>query len=146
MAGVIDTNLLLYGANKNADEHSQAREFLISAGRSTEPWYLTEGILYEFLRVCTHPRVFPRPMTWQEGLDFLDPLLESPVFTVLRASERHWTLVREILEELSHPAGNLFFDIRTAVSMREHGVRDIYTTDTDFLQFPGIRAVNPLKS
>ena len=29
--------------------------------------------------------------------------------------------------------------------MREHGIREIYTTDTDFLQFPDIRAINPLR-
>ena len=146
MAGVIDTNLLLYGANSSASEHPKAREFLISAGRSANPWYLTEGILYEFLRVCTHPRVFPRPLTWQEGIAYLEPFLDSPEFTVLRAGERHWTLIQEVLTGLSHPTGNLFFDVRSAVLMREHGVRDIYTTDTDFLQFPGIRVVNPLKT
>ena len=145
MAGVIDTNLLLYGANANAVEHSKARQFLISAGRSTEPWYLTEGILYEFLRVCTHPRVFPRPLSWREGLAFLNPFLESPGFTILRSRERHWTLIRDVLADLSHPTGNLFFDVRTAVLMREHGVRDIYTTDADFLQFLNVQVINPLK-
>jgi predicted nucleic acid-binding protein len=29
--------------------------------------------------------------------------------------------------------------------MQEHGVREIYSTDTDFLQFRGIKAINPLK-
>ena len=145
MAGVVDTNLLLYGANSSAPEHARAREFLIAAGQSQEPWYLTEGILYEFLRVSTHPRVFPRPLTWLEAISFLDPFLESPVFTVLKAGRSHWALVRDVLAGLSRPAGNLFFDIRTVVLMREHGVRDIFTTDADFLQFAGIRTINPLQ-
>jgi predicted nucleic acid-binding protein len=29
--------------------------------------------------------------------------------------------------------------------MREHGIKRIYTTDTDFLQFGDIEVVNPLK-
>ena len=29
--------------------------------------------------------------------------------------------------------------------MREHGVREIYTIDTDFLQFRDLRVINPLK-
>jgi len=29
---------------------------------------------------------------------------------------------------------------------REHGVREIYTTDTDFLQFPDIKVINPLRA
>jgi toxin-antitoxin system PIN domain toxin len=146
MAGVIDTNLLLYGANAGAAEHPPARKFLLAAGQSSDSWYLTEGILYEFLRVSTHPRVFPRPLSWREALGFLQPFLDNPCFTVLKAGDRHWPLVEEVLTGLTHPAGNLIFDVRTVVLMREHGVHDIYTTDTDFLQFPGIRVVNPLRS
>ena len=146
MAGVIDTNVLLHGVNSSAAEHAAAREFLLTAGRSTEPWYLTEGILYEFLRVSTHPRVFPRPLNWREGVAFLGPFLDSPNFTVLQAGGKHWQILEEVMARLSHPAGNLLFDVRTAVLMREHGVRDIFTTDADFLQFAGIRAINPLQA
>ena len=146
MAGVIDTNILLYAANQDADEQSAAAAFLYHAAGSGEPWFLTEAILYEFLRVATHPKVFQRPLSWQEALSFLKPFLETPSFLILTAEDRHWTLLEEALAKLTHPAGNLFFDVRTAVLMREHGVREIYTVDTDFLQFPGIRVINPLRS
>ena len=39
---------------------------------------------------------------------------------------------------------NILFDVRTAVLMREHGVRQIYTADTDFLQFDDLQVVNPV--
>ena len=61
------------------------------------------------------------------------------------AGENHWTLLEKVLGDLHRPSDNLFFDIRTVVLMREHGVREIYTTDTDFLQFRDIQAINPLK-
>jgi len=35
--------------------------------------------------------------------------------------------------------------VRTVVLMREHGVREIYTIDTDFLQFQDITVINPLR-
>ena len=47
--------------------------------------------------------------------------------------------------DIHHPSGNLFFDIRTVVLMREHGAREIHTTGTDFLQFRDIQVINPLK-
>jgi uncharacterized protein len=145
MAGIIDTNILLYGANKDSDEHSAASEFLAKAAASPEPWFLTEGIVYEFLRVSTHPKVFPKPLDWKESMSFLRPFLESSNFLILTAAELHWPLLEEILASITHPSGNLFFDIRTVVLMREHGIREIYTTDTDFLQFPLIKVVNPLR-
>ena len=145
MAGIIDTDILLYAANRDAEEHSVAAGFLAEAARSTEPWFLTEGILYEFFRVSTHPRVFSKPLDWKEAMRFLKPFLESPNFLVLTAENRHWRLLEEVLASVTHPSGNLFFDIRTAVLMREHGIREIYTTDSDFLQFPEIKVLNPLR-
>lgn len=145
MAGIIDTNILLYAANKDSGEHSAAVKFLTAAATSSEPWFLTEGVVYEFLRVSTHPKVFPKPLDWKEAMGFLRPFLESSSVFVLTADERHWALLDEILKCLTHPSGNLFFDIRTVVLMREHGIREIYTTDTDFLQFPEIKVINPLR-
>jgi toxin-antitoxin system PIN domain toxin len=146
MAGIIDTNILLYAANRDADEQRAATAFLYHAANSGEQWFLTEGILYEFLRVATHPRVFQRPLSWREALSFLKPFLDCSSFLILNTEERHWTLLEEALAKLTHPAGNLFFDVRTAVLMREHGVRTIYTVDTDFLQFPDIHVINPLRT
>ncbi len=64
---------------------------------------------------------------------------------MLTAGDVHWQLLAEVLDELNHPSGNLFFDVRTVVLMREHGVRRIYSTDTDFLQFSAIEVLNPLR-
>ncbi len=145
MAGVIDTNILLYAANMDSEEHAAAVKFLSAAATSPEQWFLTEGIVYEFLRVSTHPKVFPKPLGWKDATRFLKPFLESSSFLILTAGERHWLLLDEILSPLIYPSGNLFFDIRTVVLMREQGIREIYTTDTDFLQFAGIKAINPLR-
>ncbi len=144
MAGLIDTNILLYAANSGAEEHGNCFGFLMEAGQSAGRWYLTEGIVYEFLRVATHPRVFPHPLTSRQALAFLDPFWHSPAFTILTAGENHWPLLTQEVTTVSHPAGNLFFDIRTVVLMREHGIRTIYTADTDFLQFKGIEVINPV--
>lgn len=45
-----------------------------------------------------------------------------------------------------HPkiAGNLIHDLHTAVLMKEHGITEIRTADTDFHQFAFLRVVDPL--
>lgn len=146
MSGVIDTNVLLYAVNADAPEHGAARRFLLGVGRTVEPWYLTSGIVYEFLRVATHPKVFPLPLAARDALGFLTPLLDAENVHVLQVGQQHWSLLAAMLEELTHPSGNLFFDIWTVALMREHGIRRIYTTDTDFLQFSGIEVTNPLRA
>jgi toxin-antitoxin system PIN domain toxin len=143
MPGLIDTNVLLYAANASCPEHQVARTLLTEAARSADRWYFTDAILYEFLRVATHPKVFPRPLSWREAFDFLRPLLAGEAFTVLNTAPRHWELLEAELGTLSHAAGNLFFDIRTVVMMRERGIRTIHTRDKDFLQFRDLSVVDP---
>jgi toxin-antitoxin system PIN domain toxin len=142
--GLIDTNVLLYAANEEAAEHSAAKKFLESALGSPDTWYLTDGIVYEFFRVATHPKVFPSPLDWKEAMEFLEPIVTSEKFRSLQSGENHWENLRAVLKILTHPTGNLFFDIRTAALMREHGLRQIYTTDTDFLQFKDLDVTNPI--
>ena len=144
MAGVIDTNILLYAVNRDDERHDAAREFLYGAAQSSDLWYFTEGILYEFLRVTTHPRVFDRPLSWSQAMAFLRPFVDSDRFDIIAAGTGHWSELQDLLGTLTHPSGNLFFDIRTAALMLEHGIRRIYTTDTDFLQFRRLEVVNPL--
>jgi len=100
------------------------------------PWCLTWGIIYEFLRVATHSRVFPQPLPASQACRFLGALLERDEVTILVPSARHWELLNRTLGELHHPAGNLLHDVATAALMREHGVQEIVTADTDSLQFP----------
>jgi predicted nucleic acid-binding protein len=40
--------------------------------------------------------------------------------------------------------GNLVPDAHFAVILREHGVKRLYTTDTDFRKFDFLEAINPL--
>ena len=63
---------------------------------------------------------------------------------MLGATPRHTAVLEEVSGRLSHPAGNLFHDIHTAVLMREHGVPEIVTADNDFLQFGFLKVINPL--
>ncbi|MBX3028292.1 hypothetical protein KF840_25660 [bacterium] len=85
-------------------------------------------------------------MTWREALAFVRPLLAVAHLHRLQAGPDHWTTPDAVLDDLVHPSGKLFFDVRTVVLMREHGVRRIYTTDVDFLQFAGIEVHNPLRA
>ena len=43
-----------------------------------------------------------------------------------------------------HLEGNLMHDAHTAALMREHGIRRIYTRDTDFHRFPFLEPVDPM--
>lgn len=140
---VVDTNVLIYAADRDAAEHSACRSFVERCRSQSGPWYLTWGIVYEFLRVTTHPSVFRRPFSTLDAWSFLNAVFASSGFGMLVETERHLHVAQEVFEEVPRLAGNVVFDVHTAVLMRENGVRTIYTYDADFKRFPFIDVVDP---
>lgn len=142
---VVDTNILVYAANLDAPEHSICKARLEQARSGTEPWFITWGIVYEFLRITTHPKVFPRPWSTPRSLSFITALTKSPSCSILAATDRHAAVLDETLKASPGVTGNRMFDLHTVVLMKEHGVKRILSRDSDFLGFPGIILDNPLQ-
>ena len=141
---VVDTNLLLYGANEDAPDHAECLALVRQWRVQPLPWYLTWGIVFEFLRVVTHPHAIPHPWTLPHAWRFLESLFASPGLRILRETDRHREVAAEVFAAYPNMSGNLLFDARTAILMRENGVHTIYTRDTDFLRFPFLEAVDPV--
>lgn len=142
---VIDTNVLLYAANKDSEFHPVCRSYLEALRTRATPSYLTWNVCYEFIRVSTHPRVFRSPWSAVQAWGFIGALLQGPGFGLLLASERHADVLGETLAELPDLRGNLIHDLHTAVLMREHGISQICTRDTDFHRFPFVRVIDPVR-
>ena len=141
---VVDTNVLVYAADADSPFHAACREWVESQRGRADAWYTTWAILYEFLRVTTHPRVMRQPWSTPAAWRFVEALLASPGLGVLGPTQRHAEVAAQVIAELPHLAGNLFHDAHTAILMREHGIRRIITRDTDFHRFPFLEAVDPL--
>jgi len=141
---VVDTNVLVYAADEDSPYHARCLERLKSWRLQAEAWFVTWGILYEFLRVTTHPKVMRKPCTAPRSWEFVSILLDSPGLGVLIPTERHAAVAAQVIEDIPHLAGNLIHDAHTSVLMREHGIRRIYTRDTDFHRFPFLEPVDPL--
>jgi len=145
VALVIDTNVLLYAVNRGCPEHEFCVNFLRETVAAGDTCFVPENIIYEFLRVATHPRVFPQPLRASEAFDFLDALFCVRNFQILGATNKHWESLRGLVRELGEPSGNFFFDVHTAALMREHGIRRIASADNDFAKFSGLDVANPIR-
>lgn len=142
---VVDTNVLLYAADADCEHHAPCRELLEKWRGQRAPVFLTWSICYEFLRVSTHPRVFRSPWSVVAASKFLDAVISAPAFALLKATHRHFHVLRQTLDELPELRGNIVHDAHTAVLMREHGVSQICTRDTDFHRFPFLTVIDPLR-
>ena len=141
---VVDTNVLIYAADADSPFHKKCSDLLGGCRQQASAWYVTWGICYEFLRITMHPRVFNKPWTVAQAWSFLTALFDAPSLGVLVPTEHHASVAAEVFSETPHLAGNLLHDAHTAVLMREHGVRTIYTRDTDFHRFPFVEPIDPV--
>ncbi len=139
----LDTNVLLFYVNRDCPEHSRVTRFIhrhaAAGNRLAVPW----RVLYEFLRLITHPSVVQRPMTAAQGHVVISRLLMRPEIALLGPTDMHAQYLESTIKELPDLAGNLFYDVEIAVALREHGIQDIATLDRDFYRFEFLRVVNP---
>lgn len=142
---VVDTNVLVYAADEFSPFHDKCRNWLERQRARADAWYTTWPILYEFLRVTTHPRVMRRPWNLPGAWRLVAALLASPGLGVLAPTQRHADVAAQVIAELPDVAGNLVHDMHTAVLMREHGIRRVCTRDMDFHQFPFLEVVDPIR-
>jgi len=143
---VVDTNVLVYAADQDSPYHAACRDWIERQRGRADAWYTTWSILYEFLRVATHPRVMRHPWTAAAAWDFVSALLASPGLSVLVPTQRHSDVAAQLILEIPHLSGNLFHDAHTAILMREHGIRRVCSRDTDFHRFSFLEVIDPVQS
>jgi uncharacterized protein len=139
-----DVNLLLYAVDSTSPRHEAARRWLEDQLSGTETFGFAWTVLLAFVRLSTHRSVFARPLTAGQAFDLVDDWLAQPPVSVLHPTDRHATIVRELLEPLG-TAGNLVTDAHLAALAIEHGAV-LASSDYDFGRFPRLRWVDPLAS
>jgi uncharacterized protein len=135
-----DANILLYAHNAASRDHSVALAWWKACLSGDEPVGIPLVVIYAFVRLSTNPRVFTAPLSPSDSIGVVREWLKQPNVQVLEA--RSLDCVFELLEKIG-TAGNLVTDAQVAAIAIEENAA-VYTSDTDFHRFPGLRLVNPL--
>lgn len=143
---VLDTNILLYAADRQSEFHRPCRALVEQCLIDPAPDFLTWSICYEFLRVSTHPRVFRSPWNAKDAWRFIQVILASPGIDMLVPTARHADVLSLVVDELPEARDNFLHDLHTATLMREHGISRICTCDTDFYRFSFLTVIDPLRT
>jgi len=138
----LDTNVLVYARRREARHHREALRILTELAEGDRPWALPWPVVYEFLRVVTHPRVFDPPSELDAAVKDVEALLDSPSVSVLGEGPSHRILLRDVLLP-ARASGNHVHDGHIAALLLDNGVREIWTDDRGFARFRGLRVVHP---
>lgn len=135
---LVDTNILLHAINTDSQDHARCAAAVEALVNGSENWMLSWAIAYEFMRVSTHPRVFPNPLTLAQAHAYLEEWMSSEACTVIAESDHHLRVLGESRQDVGRLTGNIIHDFHHAVLMREHGIKQILSLDRDFRTFPWI--------
>ncbi len=138
-----DVNVLVHAHNSDSRVHASARQWWDGCLSGVEGVGLAWVTMLGFVRITTNRRVVARPIPIHVVMGRLQSWLALPHVHIAVPSESHFTRLRAQLERLG-TAGNLTTDAHLAVLAMERGYV-LYSTDSDFARFPGLRWVNPCK-
>ena len=138
---LIDLNVLLYAANEDARHHAPVLAWWEQAINGDEPVGLPWIALLGFLRIATHPNIFPRPLDSRTAVGKIDIWLSHDNTRLVHEKDEHWDILRSLLAEAG-TAGNLTTDAHLAALAISHGAV-LVSCDTDFARFKGLRWENP---
>ena len=146
MAYSVDTNILLHASNSASPHRPRASSFLEECARNPETFCLAWVTVFGYMRITTHPGIFPSPLLPAEALSNVTALLDLPQVRVIGEGIDGHAFLREYIEASGEvPArGNHVPDVHLAAILRHHGVRLLYTADTDFRRFAYLDVRNPL--
>ncbi len=141
----MDVNLLVHASNRRRPNHEAATRFM--SGRTREPdvlrlaWVTITG----YLRLATHPSIFPVPLPPDIALANTTARLTQTRVRVVTEGEdyRGFLDVYRTRSGVRGVRGELVPDARLAAILQPNGVRRLYTADPDFLGFKFLEARNP---
>ena len=139
---LVDANILLYAEDSLQSSHKQARAWWDGQLSGTGVVCLCWTVLSAFIRIGTNPRVFEHPLSLEQALARVQSWLDQPCTRLVRPTERHWTVFKQVLTD-GQAIANLVTDAHLAALAIEHGC-ELASTDSDFARFPKLKWRNPL--
>ncbi len=142
MSATVDVNVLLYSSDESSPFHAKARELIERLASGADLVYLFWPVLMGYLRMATHPGIFPRPLSVATATANVEQLLSLPHARTAGEGEGFWQVYTATTSGII-VRGNLVTDAHLAALMRENGVGTLWTHDRDFRKFDGLRIQDP---
>ena len=98
MTIIVDANLLIHAYNAAAPQHDTIREWLEGRLRSTARIGLPWQSLLAFLRITTHPRLFPQAAETSNARRQVEVWLSSDAAWIPQPTEQHLAIFSSFLD------------------------------------------------
>ena len=100
------------------------------------------GVHFGFIRIMANPSSVSSPASPAEAAGYVEEWFQQEHIAPINPGDDHMRLLRQNLQAAGG-GGNLVADAHIAAIAMEHQA-EVYTNDSDFARFPGLRWRNPL--
>ena len=136
-----DVNVLLHAFRTDSDDHELCRNWLEGAVNGDAAYAISPQALSSVVRIATHPKIFVRPSSLVEVLDYCAAVTAPMHCHLVHPGPRHWHIFARLCRE-SNAKGNMVPDAWFAATAIEWGC-EWFTLDGDFSRFRGLRLYRP---
>jgi hypothetical protein len=138
-----DVNLLLYATVTGFPRHEPARAWLEDVLNGSALVGLTSPAVFGYVRIATSGRVLASAMSVTDATERVQLWLAQPNVRFVGPGPSHLEIAFGLLEAIGTGA-NLTTDVQLAAYAIEQDA-ELFSNDTDFGRFPGLRWVDPLR-
>jgi len=141
----VDTNIFLYALNPDSPRHVKANSWMESLYPQKDV-VLSEFILLELYMLLRNPAVLTRPLTAPQAHAIIQSYRSQPRWRLVGFTQDSRAFHDQVWAFAKEPgiAFRRLYDIRTALSLREHGVTEFATTNLkDFQNLGFTRVFDP---
>ena len=139
---LVDADVLLHAVDEQSRAHASARNWLEESLNGSRRVGLPWQSLLAFVRIVTHPRALPTPLSPADAWSFVSDWLDAPTAWVPHPGRGYRDILGRLVTDLDL-RGNLVSDAALAALALEHGLA-VVSADSDFARFREIKWLNPL--
>lgn len=137
---VLDVNVLV-AAHRDDSPHHVAVSRWLRTLPVEDVLAVPAAALLGFLRVVTHPRIYPEPTPVAVALAFIDRIRSHPAYLELTPGPEHWRILNRLVLEHSLVGNDIPDAHLAALTLANDG--QLATFDRGFERFDELTAVTP---
>jgi hypothetical protein len=138
---LVDSNVLIYAVNTEAEHHRASVTWLEATLSSGEGVIIPWLSVISFIRITTHPAIHPRPLSVARACDTVEGWLSVASVLTGDPDRQHARRMGDLLRPVG-TGGNLVNDAYLAALALQYGAT-VISYDRDFALFPGVRSERP---
>lgn len=138
---LLDVNIVLPAHRADHPDHATARSWLDALLASREQFGVPWMVWWSFLRLSSHPRVFPVPTPVEAAFEFIQAMRAQPGHISVEPADNHLNCLRHMCQG-GEATADLMPDGVLAALAIEHG-GELVSFDRDFARFPDLHWNRP---